>query len=579
MINKIFIGALTDKSYSFISRAWELLPNNTIDIYDSLGSNIRIDISGSEVKRVLPLKNDFINEEWISNKTRYFFEGLTKWRVNIPLMKKNNIMVYLSWIQAFYYFLLKIWFSSFFYKTSNLIFINSLFVDYELIVTSKILIKKLGFLSFDKKLNININDYYLYYLNPNFFDQMNNKTIFFFLGYNLRLESPILNIRLRKKSMKENILYFTIGSNFNDNLNSIMLGLNINILLKYLQGKLKVCNLILKHIKKLKNEIYALSTVLNLNMFLIGNNILNRVDNKNILRIVDKYSKINMIINNNFNNSIKNYLSSFFFNFCINNLYLSNLKKKLNIGKSINILYLNLTSILYDEFNSYKNVNNIEILSKNDILYFLGLDLFWNLKKKNKSFSVFQGHHLNLEYLKVDLVLPSVTFLEKFSNFLNIEGNLVQTNFILYPPIFCRNDWSILNALYNYILNFVSDLYKLDLKKKSNFLNLNRFYVLISDFKKLNYILKFFSMNFYFKEISKYNIYVYNINLNIDNSIILISKIYNTIINNKYYNAYKLDIISKNSSVLKNCNLYFDKFFRNYQNISIFYKAKEKKWY
>ena len=576
MINKIFIGALTDKLYAFSGRMWELNVNNTIDIYDSLGSNIKIYISGAEVKRVLPLKNDFINEEWISNKTRYFFEGLTKWRINIPLMKKNDIMVYISWIQAFYYFLLKVWFSSFFHKSSNLIFINSLFVDYELIVTSKILIKKLGFLSFDKKLNININDYYLYYLNPNFFEQINNKKIFLFLGYNLRLESPILNIKLRKKSLKENVLYFTIGSNFNDNLNSVMLGLNINTLIKYLQGKLKICNLILKNVKKLNNEIFNVSNLLNLNMFLIGNNILNRVDNKNIFRIIEKYNNINVLLYKNYSKNYSNYLSFFFFNFCINNLYYSYFKKGLNLGKNINILYLNLTSILYEKFNLHKNINNIEILSKNDIFYLLGIDF---LKLKDSIFSVFQGHHINLDYLKVDLIFPSITFLEKSSNFLSIEGNLLQTNFILYPPVFCRNDWSILNALYIYILNFVVNLYNLDLKKKINYLNVNRFYILISDFKKISFLLKNLSMNFYFKEISKYNIYTYNMNLNINMNFISVSKIYNTIINNKNYNPYKLDIISQNSSILKACTLYFDNLFRNYQNIEIFYKKKaSKKW-
>lgn len=576
MINKIFIGALTDKLYAFSGRMWELNVNNTIDIYDSLGSNIKIYISGAEVKRVLPLKNDFINEEWISNKTRYFFEGLTKWRINIPLMKKNDIMVYISWIQAFYYFLLKVWFSSFFNKSSNLIFINSLFVDYELIVTSKILIKKLGFLSFDKKLNININDYYLYYLNPNFFEQINNKKIFLFLGYNLRLESPILNIKLRKKSLKENVLYFTIGSNFNDNLNSVMLGLNINTLIKYLQGKLKICNLILKNVKKLNNEIFNISTLLNLNMFLIGNNILNRVDNKNIFRIIEKYNNKNILLYKNYSKNYSNYLSFFFFNFCINNLHYSYFKKGFNLGKNINILHVNLTSILYEELNLHKNINNIEILSKNDIFYLLGIDF---LKLKDSIFSVFQGHHINLDYLKVDLIFPSITFLEKSSNFLSIEGNLLQTNFILYPPVFCRNDWSILNALYIYILNFVVNLYNLDLKKKINYLNVNRFYILISDFKKISFLIKNLSMNFYFKEISKYNIYTYNMNLNININFISVSKIYNTIINNKNYNPYKLDIISQNSSILKACTLYFDNLFRNYQNIEIFYKKKNlKKW-
>lgn len=575
MINKIFIGALTDKLYAFSGRMWELNVNNTIDIYDSLGSNINIYISGAEVKRVLPLKNDFINEEWISNKTRYFFEGLTKWRINIPLMKKNNIMVYISWIQAFYYFLLKIWFSSFFYKSSNLVMINSLFVDSELIITSRILMKKLGFLSFDKKVNINVNDYYLYYLNPNFFEQINNKKVFLFLGYNLRLESPILNIKLRKKNIKENVLYLTIGSNFNDNLNSIMLGLNINLLIKYLQGKLKICNLILKNIKNTKNELFSLSNLFNLNMFLIGNNILNRIDNKNIFRIIEKYNSVNLLVNNLCNKDNKNYLSFFFFNFCINNLQYSYRKKNMNIGKNLNVLYLNLTSILYEEFNLHKNINNIEILSKNDIFYLLGLDFF---KIKDSIFSVFQGHHINLDYLKADLIFPSITFLEKSSNFLNIEGNLLQTNFILYPPVFCRNDWSILNALYIYILNFVSSIYKLDLKKKINYLNVNRFYILISDFKKLGLLLKGLSMNFYFKEISKYNMYFYNMNLNINMNFIFINKIYNTIINNKNYNPYKLDIMSQNSSVLKACTLYFDNLFRNYQNIENFYKKNKKRW-
>lgn len=150
-MKKKYIGALTDKLYAFKNRCWELTLNNTVDIYDSLGSNIKVYTYGSEVKRILPLKNDFVNEEWISNKTRYFFDGLMKWRVNIPLMKKRDNMIYVSWIQAFYYFLLKIWFHSFFFKSKNLIFLNSMFIDYELLITSKLLMKKLGFFFLKKK--------------------------------------------------------------------------------------------------------------------------------------------------------------------------------------------------------------------------------------------------------------------------------------------------------------------------------------------------------------------------------------------------------------------------------------------
>ena len=564
MFKKIYIGALTDKLYAFKNRCWELSITNTIDIYDSLGSNIKIYTYGSEVKRVLPLKNDFINEEWISNKTRYFFEGLIKWRINIPLIKKKNIMIYVSWIQAFYYFLLKIWFYSFYYKSKNLIFLNSMFIDYESIITSKILIKKLGFFSFNKKLNINLNDYYLYYINPNFFNEINNKNIFVFVGYNLRLESPILNIRLRKKSLKENILNFVIGSNFNDNLNSISLGLNIFNLIKYVQGKLKICNLILKKIKKFNTEILNLENFLELNMFFLGNNIINRIDNKNILNILNTYINSIVMLNIQNINIYKKYISGVYINFCKTNLNF--LKKNKFIFNNLNIVYINLTTILYDELNMYKNIHSIDRITKNDILYLLGIDFF---KIKKSKFLIFQGHHLNAEYLNIDLIFPSTTFLEKSNDFLNIEGTCVQTNFVLYPPVFCRNDWSILNAIYIYILNFISKLYKINIEKM-NYLTINRFYFQINNFKKIIFFLKKLSVNFYYKNLTIYQMYFYN-NINIIN-VLNIEKIYNNIIFNKCYNPYKLDIISENSSILKACSLHFDALIQNYQNIKNLYK-------
>ena len=554
-MKKKYIGALTDKLYAFKNRCWELTLNNTVDIYDSLGSNIKVYTYGSEVKRILPLKNDFVNEEWISNKTRYFFDGLMKWRVNIPLMKKRDNMIYVSWIQAFYYFLLKIWFHSFFFKSKNLIFLNSMFIDYELLITSKLLMKKLGFFFFKKKNNININDYYLYYLNPNFFKDIEEKNIFIFIGYNLRLESPILNIKLRKKSISDNVLYLGIGSIFNDNLNLKNLGLNSINLVKYLQGKLKICNFMLKKVKK---NI----TFFNSNLFLLGNNIINRIDCKDIFSMIHKYNNI-FINSSKYNILSKKYISNFFINFCENNLYY--FFEKNNINVNLNILYMNLTNILYEEFNLYNNVHNINNIYENDIIYLLGAEKF---KKPNLGFTIFQGHHINLEHLCVDLILPSITFLEKSNDYINIEGNYLQTNFILYPPFFCRNDWSILNALYIYILNFVYKIYNFKFNEKVNYLSVNRFYTLINDMKKIVFFLKKMSINFYFEEITKYKIYFYNFINVVNNTYLNIQKIYNSIICNKYYNPYKLDIISQNSSVLKDCSLSFNDTLRNYQNIN-----------
>lgn len=547
---KEYTGALTDKLYAFKNRCWELNINNTIDIYDSLGSYIKIYVYGSEIKRILPLKNDIVNEDWISNKTRYFFEGLLKWRINIPLMKKLHTMVYISWIQAFYYLLIKLWFHSFFNKSKNLVMLNSMFTDYELVVTSKVLIKKLGFLSFDKKINININDYYLYYLNPNFFENIKKK-IFILVGYNLRLESPILNIKIRKRKIKEDIFCFMLGSNFNDNLSCKNIGLNVNNLLSYLQGKLKVCNLIIKKIKKFHNN-----NILDLNMFLFGNNIISRIDSKSIWEIIYKYNKSLNFINNN-----SNLISNFFINYCKQNLLY--LYDKLEININLNVLNINLSTILYEEFNLINNTHNLKTLSQNDIIYLFGID---NFKLKKSKFCIFQGHHINLEYLYVDLIFPSTTFLEKLSNYVDIEGNFLQTNFILFPPTFCRNDWSILNAIYIYILNFVYNVYNISSKKEKNFLLVNRFYALFNNLNKAFYHLKKISMNFYYKRINKYNLYLYNITNNMDLNFYFnrIKKLYNSVINNKYHNPYTLDVLSTNSSTLKDCGVNFNLLIKNF---------------
>jgi NADH dehydrogenase/NADH:ubiquinone oxidoreductase subunit G len=104
---------------------------------------------------------------------------------------------------------------------------------------------------------------------------------------------------------------------------------------------------------------------------------------------------------------------------------------------NLNILNLNLSNLLYEELNMFNNVHNVKHIHNNDIVYMFGID---NFLRKNTKFSIFQGHHLNLEYLNIDLIFPNVTFLEKSSNYLDIEGNILQTNFILYPPVFSRND-------------------------------------------------------------------------------------------------------------------------------------------
>jgi len=84
------VGALTSRSYAFKARPWELKSIESIDIFDSLGSNIRVDIKGNEIMRVLPKRNDFLNEEWITDKIRFSYEGLKKNRLIYPMLRLNK---------------------------------------------------------------------------------------------------------------------------------------------------------------------------------------------------------------------------------------------------------------------------------------------------------------------------------------------------------------------------------------------------------------------------------------------------------------------------------------------------------
>ena len=91
------VGALTSKPYQFEARPWELKKTETIDVMDAVGSNIRVDTYGWKVKRVLPRLNEDINEEWISDKTRYACDGLLKQRIDTPLTKENGKFIETEW--------------------------------------------------------------------------------------------------------------------------------------------------------------------------------------------------------------------------------------------------------------------------------------------------------------------------------------------------------------------------------------------------------------------------------------------------------------------------------------------------
>src|SRR5208282_4490368 len=95
------VGALTAKPYAFVARPWELTKTESVDVLDAVGSNIRVDARGPAVLRVLPRLNEDVNEEWISDKTRFAVDGLLKRRLDRPYVRKAGKLEAVSWQDAF----------------------------------------------------------------------------------------------------------------------------------------------------------------------------------------------------------------------------------------------------------------------------------------------------------------------------------------------------------------------------------------------------------------------------------------------------------------------------------------------
>ena len=94
------VGALTSKPYAFTARPWELTKTETVDVMDALGSNIRVDAKGREVMRILPRNHDGVNEEWISDKTRFVWDGLRRQRLDTPYVRENGKLRKAGWAEA-----------------------------------------------------------------------------------------------------------------------------------------------------------------------------------------------------------------------------------------------------------------------------------------------------------------------------------------------------------------------------------------------------------------------------------------------------------------------------------------------
>ncbi len=204
------VGALTSKPYAFVARPWELKKTESIDVLDAVGSNIRIDTRGPEVMRVLPRLNEEVNEEWISDKTRFAYDGLKRQRLDRPYIRENGKLRAASWQEAFDAIAAALAATS----GDKIAAIAGDLADCEAMLALKELLGALGSPHLDcrqdgAKLDAKNRASYLFNTTIAGIEQADACLL---IGSNPRFEAPIVNARLRKRFLMGGFKIAAIGA-------------------------------------------------------------------------------------------------------------------------------------------------------------------------------------------------------------------------------------------------------------------------------------------------------------------------------------------------------------------------------
>ena len=385
------VGALTSKPYQFKARPWELKRTDSIDIFDSVGSNIRVDSRAEEILRVTPRTNEFINEEWISDKVRFNYDGYYQQRIDIPYIKKNQKLSSSSWEESLKILKNKL-------KSLKPLALVGEHVDLE----TGYAINK--FMSNFGKDNVECrtdNQAILENLDSYRFNtplnEIENSDLIILLGTNPKIETPIINHKIFK-AYNNNSRIFNIGEN-----------IPLNYQTEYLGEKLLNLNneKLIKALKKSSNPL-----------IIIGSAFLSKIKNiktlKSIFSFADKYNVITKDKNN------LNFL----------NPYAS------RVGQ---LILGNTTKNLCEPFSKLKK-------EKFEIVLSFGSEHIASEQFDN-CFRVYFGHHGDEGAMKSDIILPTPLYTEKNGIFVNIEGRPQEAKKCHNPIGSAKEEWSIIKKL------------------------------------------------------------------------------------------------------------------------------------
>ena len=395
------VGALTSRPYAFQARPWELGKTESIDVMDACGSAIRVDTRGREVMRIMPRVNEAINEEWISDKTRFVWDGLRTQRLDRPYVKVDGRLQPASWPQAFAAIADAV-------KTATPEKIGAIAGDMatvEEMFALKTLLASLGSQNVDCRQDGAALDpskgRASYIFNPGI-EGIEDADAILIIGANPRYEASVLNARIRKRWRMGDLPIGVIGEQVDLRYPYEYLGAGPESLSAVIDGSDKFA----AKLKRAKKPL-----------IIIGQGALARGDGAAVLAQAAALADSVKAVSGDWNG------------FAVLHTAASRVGG-LDLGFVPGKGAMDAKSMLTDA----------------DVLFLLGADEL-DFTKKTAGFTVYIGSHGDNGAHHADVILPGATYTEKFGTYVNTEGRVQATNRAGFAPGEARDDWAILRAL------------------------------------------------------------------------------------------------------------------------------------
>ena len=397
MIDLCPVGALTSNPYAFNARPWELKKTESIDVMDAVGSNIRIDARGPEVMRILPRLNEDVNEEWISDKTRFACDGLKRQRLDTPYVRRDGKLQPATWNEAFQAIAEKVKGMD----GSKFAAIAGDMACAESMTALKDLTKALGSENIDcrqdgAKLDASCRGAYLFNTTIAGIEDADACLI---IGANTRKEAPIINSRLRKRYLMGGFSAGMIGENVDLTFKCENLGAGTDTLKEIADGSHSFA----KILKKAKKP-----------MLILGQGALMRSDGAAILALARQIAEDTGMIAKDWN--------------------------------GFNVLHTAAARVGGLDLGLVSKGGVDGILDGAEVVYLLGADEI-DTDKLGKAFVIYQGHHGDAGAHRANVILPGAAYTEKNATYVNTEGRVQHTHLAVFPFGEAREDWKIIRAL------------------------------------------------------------------------------------------------------------------------------------